>query len=130
MKTATGLHLSMQDPLNPFRRALVIAASALVFAANCSVHAADAGDVNDQRIINAPSVEPGSWLSYGQNYKEQRFSELTLITKDNVDELDLAWSKPIGDYNMRMQGTPLVVDGVMYVTNGWSVIYALDATNA
>ena len=29
---------------------------------------------------------------------------------------------------MRMQGTPLVVDGVMYVSNGWSVIYALDAT--
>ena len=42
--------------------------------------------------------------------------------------MGLAWTTQIGDYNMRMQGTPLVVDGVMYVSNGWSVIYALDAT--
>ena len=85
------------------------------------------GWVNDQRIIDSPLREPGSWLTYGQNYKEQRFSQLSQITPENVDELGLAWSRQIGDYNMRMQGTPLVVDGVMYVTNGWSVVYALDA---
>lgn len=85
------------------------------------------GWVNDQRIVDSPLSEPGSWLTYGQNYKEQRFSQLSQITPENVDELGLAWSRQIGDYNMRMQGTPLVVDGVMYVTNGWSVVYALDA---
>ena len=94
-----------------------------------TVHAAEAGNVNDQRIIDAQRNEPGSWLTYGQTYKEQRFSELTQINLSNINELALAWSKPIGDYNMRMQGTPLVVDGVMYVSNGWSVIYALNATN-
>ena len=94
-----------------------------------SVDAAEAGNVNDQRIIDAQRNEPGSWLTYGQTYKEQRFSELTQINRSNIAELNLAWSKPIGDYNMRMQGTPLVVDGVMYVSNGWSVIYALNATN-
>ncbi|MEC7685450.1 MAG: PQQ-binding-like beta-propeller repeat protein, partial [Pseudomonadota bacterium] len=93
------------------------------------VDAAEAGNVNDQRIIDAQRNEPGSWLTYGQTYKEQRFSELTQINRSNIAELNLAWSKPIGDYNMRMQGTPLVVDGVMYVSNGWSVIYALNATN-
>ena len=87
------------------------------------------GNVDDARIINSPAAEPGSWLSYGQNYKEQRFSQLTQITPDNVDQLGLAWTRQIGDYNMRMQGTPLVVDGVMYVSNGWSVVYALDATS-
>ena len=85
------------------------------------------GWVNDQRIVDSPLSEPGSWLTYGQNYKEQRFSQLSQITPENVDELGLAWTRQIGDYNMRMQGTPLVVDGVMYVTNGWSVVYALDA---
>ena len=94
-----------------------------------TVHAAEAGNVNDQRIIDAQRNEPGSWLTYGQTYKEQRFSELTQINRSNIAELNLAWSKAIGDYNMRMQGTPLVVDGVMYVSNGWSVIYALNATN-
>ena len=87
-----------------------------------------AGNVDDARIINSPEADPGSWLTYGQSYKEQRFSPLTQITPDNAGQLGLAWSKQIGDYNMRMQGTPLVVDGVMYVTNGWSVVYALDAT--
>ena len=85
------------------------------------------GNVTDERVINSPSDEPGSWLTYGQNFKEQRFSELTQINKDTVERLGLAWTKQVGDYNMRMQGTPLVVDGVMYVSNGWSVVYALDA---
>ena len=101
-----------------------------VFAAATSDDSAStsAGNVDDARIINAPDVEPGSWMAYGQTYKEQRFSPLTQINPDTVDELGLAWTKQIGDYNMRMQGTPLVIDGVMYVSNGWSVVYALDAT--
>ncbi|MDG2277067.1 MAG: PQQ-dependent dehydrogenase, methanol/ethanol family [Pseudomonadales bacterium] len=87
-----------------------------------------AGDVTDERIINQSFAEPGSWLSYGQNYKEQRFSSLMQINKENIERLRLAWSLPIGGATERMQGTPLVVDGVMYATNGWSVVYALDAT--
>ncbi len=94
-----------------------------------SANTSNYGDVDDARIINSADVEPGSWLTYGQTYKEQRFSQLTQITPENVDQLGLAWTRQIGDYNMRMSGTPLVVDGVMYVTNGWSVVYALDATN-
>ena len=86
------------------------------------------GNVTDERVINSSSAEPGSWLTYGQNFKEQRFSELTQINTNTITRLGLAWAKQVGDYNMRMQGTPLVVDGVMYVSNGWSVIYALDAT--
>ena len=85
------------------------------------------GWVDDQRIINAETDEPGSWLTYGHTYKEQRFSKLTQITPENVGDLGLSWSKQIGDFNMRMQGTPLIADGVMYATNGWSVVYALDA---
>ena len=103
----------------------------IFFALICkTIWAADIpqGNVTDSRVINSPSEEPGSWLTYGQNFKEQRFSELTQINTDTIARLGLAWTTQIGDYNMRMQGTPLVVDGVMYVSNGWSVIYALDAT--
>ena len=85
--------------------------------------------VDDQRIIRSQQIEPGNWLTHGLTYKEQRFSLLTQINKSNLDELGLAWTKQIGDFNMRMQGTPIVVNGVMYVTNGWSVVYALDAAN-
>ncbi len=87
-----------------------------------------AGNVTDERIINQSFAEPGNWLSHGQNYKEQRFSSLMQINKENIERLRLAWSLPIGGPTERMQGTPLVVDGVMYATNGWSVVYALDAT--
>ena len=85
------------------------------------------GSVDDQRIIEAPEAEPGSWLSYGQTYKEQRFSQLNQINQSNINDLGIVWHKSIGDFNQRMQGTPLVVDGTMYVTNGWSVVWALDA---
>ncbi len=104
---------------------------ALVTMAACGTNTNEGapmrGNVDDARIIAAPETEPGSWLAYGQTYKEQRFSQLTQINRDNVDQLGLAWSKQIGDANMRMQGTPIVVDRVMYATNGWSVVYALDA---
>lgn len=99
----------------------------LLGLAGCESESPQAGDVDDARIIAALTTEPGSWLTHGQTYKEQRFSTLTQINQSNVDQLGLAWHKQIGDFNMRMQGTPLVVDGVMYVTNGWSVVYALDA---
>ncbi len=111
-----------------FRTVLLVASSALL--AGCGGDPQDQpGFVDDARIIAATAKEPGSWLTYGQSYKEQRFSQLTQISRNNIDELGLAWSKPIGDFNMRMQGTPLVVDGVMYVTNGWSVVFALDAVS-
>ena len=80
-----------------------------------NVFAQGLGNVNDERVINSPDIEPGSWLTYGQSFKEQRFSQLTQINTDTVARLGLAWTKQIGDYNMRMQGTPLVIDGVMYV---------------
>ena len=85
--------------------------------------------VDDQRIVSSAEQEPQNWLSHGHTYKEQRFSLLTKISPKNISELGLAWSKPIGDFSMRMQGTPIVVDGVMYVTNGWSVVTALDAVS-
>ena len=43
--------------------------------------AATAGQVDDARVIAAAQREPGSWLAYGQTYKEQRFSMLTQINR-------------------------------------------------
>lgn len=65
-------------------------------------------------------------MSYGRTYDEQRFSPLTQINKNNVSELGLAWFFETGD-KRGLQATPLVIDGVMYVTASWSVVYALDA---
>ncbi|MGH6613344.1 PQQ-dependent dehydrogenase, methanol/ethanol family [Sphingomonas sp.] len=53
------------------------------------------------------------------------------ITKDNVSRLGLAWE--FDDFVVRgrthrgMEATPVVVDGVMYLSGPWSVVYAIDA---
>ena len=44
--------------------------------------------VNQQTIANPQS----QWLSYGRDYQEQRFSPLAQINRDNIKQLDLAWS--------------------------------------
>ncbi|MFN3609303.1 MAG: PQQ-dependent dehydrogenase, methanol/ethanol family [Hyphomonas sp.] len=66
------------------------------------------------------------WLTYGGTYDEQRHSKLTAISKENVGELGVAWTYDLAT-NRGVESTPIVVDGVMYVTSAWSVVYALDA---
>ncbi len=85
------------------------------------------GLVDDERVTRAAVDEPGEWLTYGQTFEEQRFSTLTEINRDNVNDLGLAWFKPLGERH-RNENTPLIVDGVMYVSDPWNVTYALDAT--
>lgn len=66
------------------------------------------------------------WPQHGLDSREQRFSELDQINVSNVATLGLAWSLDT-DYRRGMQATPIVIDGVMYVTGSWSVVYAIDA---
>ena len=84
------------------------------------------GWVDEARVIAAGEAEPGSWLAHGQTYDELRFSTLTEINRDTVGILGLAWVKNL-DNPFRQQSTPLVIDGVMYFTDPWSVAYAVDA---
>ncbi len=80
--------------------------------------------VNNERLINADKT-PQDWLSYGRNYSEDRFSTLTQITKLNIDSLGLAWTLNLGT-TKGFEATPLVVDGIMYVSGPWSIVYAVD----
>ena len=66
------------------------------------------------------------WPSYGLDYREQRHSPLKAIDTGSVSKLGLAWSFDT-DYARGVEATPVVVDGVAYVTGSWSVVYALDA---
>jgi quinohemoprotein ethanol dehydrogenase len=81
--------------------------------------------VTAERIINA-DAEPGNWLAHGRTYDEQRFSPLDRVNDSNVGGLGLAWYFDI-DTNRAMEATPLVADGVMYVTSPWSIVHAFDA---
>ena len=82
-------------------------------------------DVDAVRIINADE-EPQNWLSHGRTYGEQRFSPLTRINDQNVSGLGLAWYLNTGS-DRGLEATPLVVDGIMYISVLWNVIYAINA---
>jgi len=82
-----------------------------------------AGGVTDEMIRNAPV---GEWLTYGRDYGEQRFSPLTQVNEYNVDQLGLAWYADM-DTARGQEATPLVHDGVLYVTTAWSMVKAYDA---
>ena len=82
-------------------------------------------NITQERIINADN-EPNVWLSYGRNYEEQRFSPLTQINKNTINKLELAWSFDM-DSTRALESTPIVDDGIMFLTSEWSIIYAIDA---
>ena len=86
-----------------------------------------AGAVDGQRLINADQ-EPGNWMATGRTYGEQRFSPLTQINDKNVGQLGLAWQFKY-DLDRVVEATPVVVDGVLYTTGAYSMVYALDAVS-
>ena len=81
--------------------------------------------VDAARLANAEN-EPGQWMSHGRTYSEQRFSPLDQITTENVGELGLAWYADF-DTERGQEATPLMVDGVIYVSTAWSKVNAYDA---
>lgn len=103
------------------------ALTAVVAVALGTAVAIAAGDVNDRRLRNADK-DGANWLTYGRTYDEQRFSPLKQINSDNVARLGLAWSYELPT-TRGLQATPVIVDGVLYTTGVWSVVYALNARN-
>jgi len=100
-----------------------MAVGALLLAPHA--HAATPANVDAARLGKADR-DAANWLSYGRTYSEQRFSPLAKITADNASQLGLAWSADL-DTNRGQQATPLVIDGVMYVSTAWSMVKAYDA---
>ena len=80
----------------------------------------DAGSVADDAL-------PGSWLSYGRNQSETRYSTLKQINDTNAQRLGLEWSYVVGAGGGNQEGTPLMWNNTLYGITTWSVVYALDA---
>jgi quinoprotein glucose dehydrogenase len=77
---------------------------------------------------------PGEWPAYGRDPGGSRFSPLTQITRENVATLQVAWTYHTGEPDMAgmshrppaLEVTPLVVDGLMYISTPAGSIIALD----
>jgi PQQ-dependent dehydrogenase (methanol/ethanol family) len=87
--------------------------------------AAQPARVDATRLLNADG-EPGQWLAVGRTYDEQRYSPLTQVNADNVGKLGLAWYHDL-DTNRGQEASPIVIDGVLYVTSAWSKVFAFNA---
>jgi alcohol dehydrogenase (cytochrome c) len=98
-----------------------LAIVALVAAGSLGVQA----QVSYDRILKAAS-EPQNWLTYGGTYTSQRYSTLTRITPNNVSRLETKWvlqNQVFGAW----ESNPLVVDGIMYLTERPNDVMAVDA---
>lgn len=85
-----------------------------------------AGNITMQRLLHS-DTEPGEWMTGGRDYKQSYYSPLEQINAANVANLGFAWNRDIGPANS-LRGTPIVVDGVMYLS-GAAKVFALDASD-
>lgn len=81
--------------------------------------------VTYDRILNA-AEEPENWLTYNGDYSSQRHSTLDQITPANVDDLEVKWTLQNQVFGA-WQTNPIVVDGVMYITQRPNDVMAVDA---
>ena len=84
-----------------------------------------AGDMTFERALNADK-EPQNWLLHHGDYAGHRFSALKDINTDSVKNLKMVFSVALGGFESggrykfgNLEGTPIVEDGMMYVTDGW-----------
>ena len=80
--------------------------------------------VTDEMLRNPP---PGEWLNWRRTSDGQGYSPLQQINRNNVKTLKLAWALTMGEGSNQV--TPLIHDGVMYLTHPGNVIQAVDATS-
>jgi glucose dehydrogenase len=86
---------------------------------------AEPGAIDDARLLGASS-DQGNWITYGRDYSNQRFSALAQIDTTNVHMLVPRWVYRSGVKNS-FQATPIVVDGIMYLSLPFNHVVALDA---
>jgi alcohol dehydrogenase (cytochrome c) len=103
------------------RRAPLLLVSALLVP--CALLA----QISPERLLRAAD-EPRNWLTYSGTYFSQRHTPLREVTPSNVKDLEQKWVFQAQSLQS-FSATPLVVDGVMYVTQAPNDIVALDAKN-
>lgn len=85
-----------------------------------------AGSVTSEDLLNAQN-NAAEWLMYGRDYANQRFSPLAEITPGNVGRLRPVWAFSTGGKLGGLEATPLMRDGVLYISADYSRVFAVDA---
>jgi alcohol dehydrogenase (cytochrome c) len=97
----------------------------LSFVAALGISSLASAQVSFNRLV-AADRDSANWLMYSGSYSAQRYSRLNQINARNVASLKVAWVYQSNGAGT-MESTPVVADGVMYVTEAPSTVVALDA---
>src|SRR6202044_2271402 len=75
----------------------------------------------------ANGAATSDWPPHGGSQFAWRYSALDQVNTTNVKNLAVAWAFQTGDYGDSLQSTPIVMDGVMYISSSYAQVFALDA---
>jgi glucose dehydrogenase len=110
-----------------FCRVFCIAISTMMLMTNGVIADSDVPTVSHERLMST-AEDAANWLTFGQNYTNQRFSNLDQIRTSTVAQLKPRWTFNSGAKGP-FQAQPLVADGTMIVTLPGNDVVALDAAN-
>jgi alcohol dehydrogenase (cytochrome c) len=111
--------------MTSFGVARVLMATAVAIAAFILLPAQSSAQVTAERLLNS-SKEPQNWLMYSGDYAGHRYSALDQINTSNAGSLAPKWVYQTMAGG-KFEGTPLVVDGILYGTGQDDRVFALDA---
>ena len=108
-------------------RAAALSALAIATLASVVLPAQQSGSprVTFEDLLNG-FKDPTRWLTYSGDYTGQRHSPLTQITRENVNRLTTKWTFQT-ELPGNFQATPIVIDGVIYITGNSNNAWAIDA---
>ena len=89
-------------------------------------------ETTPQRLLDADK-EQQNWITHHKDYSADVSATLDQINAGNVKDLKVAWTMQLGGVegggiwsHGGLEGTPIVEDGFMYVTDGWGSVYKID----
>src|SRR5262245_18173404 len=102
-------------PCSTVDRMILVVPLVLSLGATLTATAQTRVQAVDDKALIAAADTADTWLTYGRDYAETRFSPLADIDVQNVARLGLAWSYDTGALR-GLEATPLVANGVLYAT--------------
>src|SRR5262249_25738664 len=96
----------------------------LAAAIGSAQEAANGLPVTYEMLLKAASP-PANWLMYGGDYRSHHYSSLNQINTENIQRLRAKWIYQM--HRSKVEATPIVLDGIMYLTRPPSDVIALDA---
>ncbi len=91
----------------------------------CLIPIALAAQVTSDQLVNA-ALNPKNWVTYNGSYMSQSYSPLSQITPGNARNLEQKWVFQVESLQ-KFESRPLVVNGIMYITQPPNDVVALDA---